>query len=243
VIRRTLVAAALTLAALAGCGTAPRGATPSSAPGATQLTATLASADSVRLTWRGGEPDAAGRVVEFATGAGGQYTILQFVPPRQTTFTHPDLMPATAFHYRIRPYFGPVSNAVEVQLPPGPVDDNAEPSDQPWAAPRKLPRGPVTARSIRGTGAAAAAPTDLVATLMPAGAGGVRFTWVDHASDEEGYLLELRTPGSADYTVTEVLDPDVTSVGLLTLADQRSATVRVRAFYYGRPSNIATQHT
>ena len=72
---------------------------------------------------------------------------------------------------------------------------------------------------------------------MPAG--GVRFTWVDHASDEEGYLLELRTPGSADYTVTEVLDPDVTSVGLLTLADQRSATVRVRAFYYGRPSNIA----
>ena len=99
----------------------------------------------------------------------------------------------------------------------------------------------VTARSIRGTDPAAAAPTGLVATLMPAG--GVRFTWTDRASDEEGYLLEIRTPGAADYTVAEVLDPDVNSVGLLTLANQRTASVRVRAFYYGAASNTVQEHT
>src|SRR5205085_11310434 len=229
---RVLLAAVLVPA---GCGSSHAAGPPGAPSGGTRLTATLSSPDSVRLSWTGGAPDPAGRVVEYANTPDGRYTVLAFVPPAQTTYTHPDLMPATTFYYRVRPYSGPASAPVQIQLPPGPVDDNAPEQDQPWAVPQKVAQPPVSARSIRGTDPAAAAPTGLVATLMPAG--GVRFTWTDQASDEEGYLLEIRTPDAADYTVAEVLDPDVNSVGLLTLANQRTATVRVRAFYYGAASN------
>jgi hypothetical protein len=238
-IGRLLLAATLLLA---GCAThtAPDGAS-SGPPGTTRLTASLTGPDSVRLSWTGGAADAAGRVVEYANTPDGQFTVLAFVPPQQTTYIHPDLMPATTFYYRVRPYFGPACAAVQIQLPPGPVDDNAPEQDQPWAVPQKVAQPPVTARSVRGTDPAAAAPTGLAATLMPAG--GVRFTWTDRAGDEDGYLLEIRTPDAADYSVAEVLDPDVNSVGLLTLANQRTAAVRVRAFWYGASSNVAQQHT
>jgi hypothetical protein len=192
----------------------------------------------MKLAWTGGEPDAAGRAVEFATDPAGQYTVLQFVPPRQTTYTHTDLMPETTFYYRVRPYFGPASGSVEVTLPPGPVDATAEQSDQPWAQPRKEDRGPVPTRSVRGTGAAAA-PTDLVATVMPAN--GIRFAWTDHASDEEGYLLESRPAGSATFGVAAVLDPDVNACGLVTLPNEKHAWYRVRPFYYGSRSNVVHQ--
>ena len=225
------------VAALAGCSAAsPDGG----AASAVHLSATLVAGTSVKLDWQGGEPGAAGHAVEFATDPDGTWTVLQFVPVDQHTYSHPDLMPQTTFYYRLRPYFGPISAPVEVNLPPGDFDENAQQGDQDWAKPHTVAGGAVARQSIR-SGTGGAAPTDLKATVKDAN--GIQFSWTDHASDEEGYLLELRTPGSADYTVTEVLDPDVTSVGLLTLADQRSATVRVRAFYYGRPSNIATQHT
>jgi hypothetical protein len=205
------------------------------------LTATLVSPAGIKLTWSGAQPGAAGQVVEFATAPGGPYTALQFVPPGQTSYTHTDLMPSTTFYYRVRSYFGPASGAVEVQLPPGPVDENAPQSDQPWAVPQKVAHPGAATRSIRGGDPAAAAPTDLAATAMPAG--GIKVTWTDHASDEEGYLLELRTPDDPGYRVVQVLDPDVTSVGLLTLPEQRTASVRVRAFYYGPSSAIAHQRT
>jgi hypothetical protein len=220
-------------AGLAGCGTASGGA-----PAGTHLTATLVSPTDVKLSWTGGEPDAAGRVVEFATEPDGRYTVLQFVPAGQTSYTHADLMPRTTFYYRVRPYVGPASAPVEVRLPPGPVDENAPQGDQPWAAPQRLPQPAVPQRSVRAPGAV---PTDLAASVMPAG--GVRFTWTDHASDEDGYLLEVRAAAGADWTVAQLLDPDVNSVGRLAPPDERSAAFRVRAFSYGPPSNVVHQHT
>src|SRR6266545_3197625 len=133
------------------------------------------------------------------------------------TYTHADLMPGTTFYYRVRSYFGPTSPPVDVTLPPGPVDENAPQADQPWARPRKVDRGPVATRPVRGATGDAGAPTDFMATPMPAGGG--------------------------DFSVAAVLDPDINSTGLLTLPNQRSATFRVRAFYYGPASNIAHQKT
>ncbi len=231
--------AVLLAAGLAGCGSDR--ATPAGSPPAIHLTATLSAPTTMTLAWTGAEPGAAGRVVEFATEADGQYAPLQFVPPRQMTYTHADLMPGTTFYYRVRSYFGPTSPPVDVTLPPGPVDENAPQADQPWARPRKVDRGPVATRPVRGATGDAGAPTDFMATPMPAG--GIQFTWTDHASDEDGYLLEIRTAAGGDFSVAAVLDPDINSTGLLTLPNQRSATFRVRAFYYGPASNIAHQKT
>jgi hypothetical protein len=230
----------LLVAGLAGCSSAR----PEEAPGPplpTQLVAKLVSPTDITLAWKSTQTDVAGRTVEFATEQDGQYTILQFVSPSQTTYEHRDLMPETTFYYRVRPFFGPASRPVEVTLPPGEYDENS-PDDEEWAKPHSDAKGPVPAQTIRNpTGAEAAAPTDFVATVM--NPNGIKFTWTDRASDEEGYLLEAKPDGSADYTPVEVLDPNITSVGLITLPNEKKASYRVRAFYYGESSNIAHQKT
>jgi hypothetical protein len=208
-------------------------------PGA-RLTATLVSPVDITLDWTGDDPGAAGRILEFATDPRGAYTILQFMSPRQLTYKHPDLMPETPFYYRLRPFSGPASAPVEVALPPGDYSEKDQQNGHDWAPPRKIPEGGAVTRPIRLPDAAAT-PTDLEATVMHAN--GIRFTWTDHASDEDGYLLESKPEGSADYTQVMVLDPDVDSVGLITLPTEKRASYRVRAFYYGKPSTVAHQTT
>ncbi|MGW0201364.1 hypothetical protein [Nonomuraea sp. NPDC003201] len=83
---------------LAGCA-APRQEQPQDP--AVRLEAALVSPTDVALRWRGRDPGAAGHVIEFATEPQGPYTILGFLPPEQTAYTHPDLMPRTTFHYRL----------------------------------------------------------------------------------------------------------------------------------------------
>lgn len=199
------------------------------------LVATLASPTDITLSWHADEPVPAGRVVEFATEPGGRYTILEFLPPERTTYEHRDLMPSTPFYYRLRSYFGPASNPVEVSLPPGPL---VETGDAAWAAPRTNRAGTIATHPVR---TAAAAPTGLAATVVHAN--GIRFTWTDHARDEEGYLIEVRPAGSRRYGTAAVLDPDVNSAGLVTLPAEKRSTYRVRAFYFGAASNVAHQTT
>ena len=227
-----ILPALVLLAALAGCSAAsPSGGAASSV----HLTATRAGADSVKLDWQGSEPGAAGYAVEFATDPAGTWTVLQFVPAGQNTYTHPDLMPQTTFYYRLRPYFGPTSAPVEVNLPPGDFDENAQQGDQDWAKPHTVAGGAVAKQPVRSN-AAGAAPTDLTATVKDAN--GIQFTWTDHASDEEGYLLEVRPAASPAFTVADVLDPDVNSCGLVTLPNEKHSWYRVRPFYYGAQSDV-----
>lgn len=225
---RRLALTALLLV-VAGCTSPPAG------DQTTRLTATLDTPTDITLAWQGREPGAAGRVVEFATEPGGQYTILQFVPVKQTTYTHPDLIPETPFYYRLRPFLGPATAPVEVTLPAGEFTEKDNAADHAWAAPGKRPQ-PAGSGAIRA-GEATAEPTDLVATVMHAN--GIRFTWTDHARDEEGYLIEVKVASSADYRVAMVVDPDVNSAGLITLPEEKKASYRVRAYYYGKSSNVA----
>jgi hypothetical protein len=203
------------------------------------LTATLVSPTNVTLSWHDSGPVPAGRVVEYATAPNGPFTPLGFLPPSQTTFQHRDLMPTTTFYYRVRPFYGPASHTVDVALPPGAYDDQAQ-ADQSWAAPRTVPGAPVTRQSIRD-GSTSGAPTNLTATVV--NANGIKLAWTDHAGDADGYLVESKPAGGTDFNAIELLGPDINTCGIVTLPTEKNATYLIRAFYYGDPSNIAHQTT
>ncbi|MGP3981046.1 fibronectin type III domain-containing protein [Streptomyces sp. KR80] len=241
VVARSLAAALLAAAGLAGCAGVPSEG-PSARKPETRLAASMVSPVDVTLHWSGRDPGAAGRVVEFATERKGRYTILQFLPPGRTTFTHPDLMPKTTFYYRLRSFYGPASRAVHITLPEGGLSERDRKSDHKWAVPRTIRGEHGRARSIRNADTAASArPTELKATVMHAN--GIRLTWTDRARDEEGYLIEVRPDGDADFTVAAVVDPDIDSTGLITLPNEKRATYRVRAYYYGDESNVVHRTT
>ena len=224
---------------------------------AIHLTGRLTSPTDVALSWTATDTSEAGHTVEYATGAGGQagdgqFVVLQFLSPAQMSFTHPDLIPETTFSYRVRPYYGPASTPVQVDLPPGDYDENAHENDPDWAAPAVRPqpsaaRAPIRtagrpASRARASGApASGAPTDLRAAVRDAN--GISFAWTDNASDEDGYLLEVKPAGAVDFNVAAVLDRDVNAYGLVTLATEKHASYRVRAFYFGPPSNVVHETT
>ncbi|WP_326613784.1 fibronectin type III domain-containing protein [Streptomyces scopuliridis] len=250
-IRAAVPAVVLALAA-AACSTQPPAERPARGPATSPggaaapeeprtgdgavatLRAVLTTPTDIDLSWRGGDPGASGHVLEFATDEAGPYTVLQYLPPGVTTYRHPDLMPRTAFFYRLRTFDGPASAPVDVALPPGELTTEDQESDHDWLAPRSDPGRSTTGRSVRDGGPAA--PSGLKAEVKHAN--GILFTWTDHASDEEGFLLEARTRGGSAYAPVAVLDPDINSCGLITLPPEKRASYRVRAFTYGARSNV-----
>ncbi|WP_308315767.1 fibronectin type III domain-containing protein [Streptomyces sp. ISL-100] len=160
------------------------------------------------------------------------------MPPAQSTYRHPDLMSRTPFHYRLRPYYGPASQPVQVSLPPGDLTEKDQRNDHEWASPRTVGGRVVPTHPV---GDDAAAPSGLKATVKHAN--GIRFTWTDHAGDEEAQLLEARPAGSRSFRPAAVLDPDVNSFGLITLPEEKKASYRIRAIVYGEQSNVVRLKT
>ncbi|MHA5052434.1 fibronectin type III domain-containing protein [Streptomyces sp. SD15] len=151
-----------------------------------------------------------------------------------TTYRHPDLIPNTTFFYRLRAFRGPASAPLTVSLPEGELTQADEGSSHDWLPARKDPGRVVPGRPLENSGAGA--PSDFHAVVKHVN--GILFTWTDHASDEAGFLLEVRTRGSSEYEPLVVLDPDVNSTGLITLPTEKQASYRVRAFTYGERSNV-----
>jgi hypothetical protein len=212
------------------------------------LTATLVPPDEVALEWKDPTPNAAGHIVEFTTGGDPDYITLRFLPPSETKFTHARLAPTTTYYYRVRPIYGPASIPIEVTLPKELSDADyaakfALPEDYSWASPQTIaPKSKVAMYSIRTAQTAdQGAPTDLKASLVKTTVSGFTLTWTDHVSDADGYVLETRPEGAAAFTVCAVMDPHVNSFGYAFSPPARSAHFRVRAFYYGKPSNVVEQ--
>ena len=135
---------------LAGCSPPAR---PAAAGATPDLSATLVSPVDILLKWKADDPGAAGHTVEFATGTpDSEYTVLQYAQADQTTYTHPDLIPQTPFYYRLRPFYGPASAEVEVDLPPGVYDDKAAADDHAWAQPLAVQAGSVARSEERRVG-------------------------------------------------------------------------------------------
>jgi hypothetical protein len=224
VIRRALLG--LVVLVLAGCTAGRDDPAPA-------LTADLVTPVDIDLRWTGTDPPPAAQTVEFATEPAGPWTILEFLPPDRHAYRHPDLLPQTRFSYRVRPVHGRATPPLTVHLG-APSFDIAPPDDLDWATPRTLP-------GSTNAGAPGGAPTGLRATAR--GRDGVLFTWTDNATDEEGHLVEVKAADAATWTVAMVVDPDITSVGLVALDTERAAQFRVRAYRYGTPSNTAHRTT
>jgi hypothetical protein len=215
-----IAAAVSLLVALTGCSGPSQ-----PARSGLHLDATLVSPVDITLDWSGTPAGTSSTIVEFATEPEGRYTILDLVAGAQHTYKHPDLMPDTPFYYRVTPVRGPVSAPVDVHLP----------SATTFQARTTAVARPGSVRTGAGT------PTNVTAKSISGD--GVRITWTDNASDEEGYLLEIKTSGEPQYRVVGVIDPNSTFTELSTLPAERTASYRIRAYFRGTASNLAHQTT
>jgi hypothetical protein len=233
---------------LAGGALALHGAATPDEP--VHLTGKLSAPNEVALEWKDSTPNVAGHTVEFTTEASPEFIILGFLPPNENKFTHSRLAPTTTYSYRVRAFYGPVSNAVTVTLPKELTDAEyaakfAVPEDYSWAGPQTIePKSEVKMHSIREVKTAdQGAPTDLKADLVKTTVSAFKLTWTDHASDADGYVLETAAEGSSDFKVCAVMDPHINSFGFAFSPPVRSGQFRVRAFYYSKPSNVVEQRT
>jgi hypothetical protein len=222
-----------------------------SSPASTiHLTSTLVSPIDVALEWKDTSPDAAGHTIEYALNPNGPFIVLSFCPPGQTTYKHPNLMPQTTFYYRVRGIYGPTTDPIEVTLPSELsdavyADRYSKPEDYSWSGPKTLPdTAPLVKKSLRDAATVAeAAPTDFKAALVPITVSGIQLTWTNHSSDEDGFLLETKDASHPDFTVCARIDPKVNAFGWGLHPPERKTSLRLRAFYYGTPSNLEKQTT
>jgi len=223
--------------ALAGCSTTPP--TDEKAFAApTHLTATLATPIDIDLKWQDNASAEAGYLVEYSPEMNGEFLVITALPPNATRYRHPHLLPHTRFVFRVLPYFGPASDSAEVKTgkegPPHP------PTDAETANTNSPDIG--IKRSIRSMATfAEVTPTDFRATLIPPA--GVKLDWIDHASDADGYLLEIKPEWSQEFKVSAFLPPHTTTLTSYNFPFDTKFTFRVRPFFYGTPSNVAEQTT
>jgi hypothetical protein len=210
----------------------------------TELKATLVDAIDIDLQWKDNATAEAGYFVEgyFVGGPDAstreEFVIIDALPPNTTTYRHARLLPQTRFVYRVRPFFGGPSNVAEVTTgkegPQKTLDSEPPPPGPSTAADAK--------KSLRlPTSAAEAAPIGLTATLIPPA--GVQLQWKDRASDEDEYVLEIKPEWDTAFKASAFLERDATSVTSYDFPFETRFAFRVRAFFYGAPSNLAEQTT
>jgi hypothetical protein len=205
------------------------------------LTATLRNASDIDLRWRPSTTEPGGYWIEFAT-PGADFVKLGAVWPETTTFRHAALAAETTFIYRIRPFFGRVSNLATITTGSAPAAAPSEvegPLEEPGSAPAS--GGPGPTKSIRSTLTIAdAAPGDLATTLRSPTS--VDLRWGDHATDEDGYLVEF-SQDQRDFKICALLPPNITSFRKAALPPNTKLYFRVRAFFYAEPSKLVSVTT
>lgn len=221
----------------AGCSTTPP--SPEKAFAApTQLTATLDGPIDIDLKWKDNATAEAGYFVEYSPEANNDFVVIEALPPNVTKYRHPHLMPQTRFVYRIRPYFGPVSNTAEIKT--GKEGTQQAPTDLELSRTNSPDAG--VKQSIRSMATfAGAAPTGLKAALIPPA--GVKLDWTNNAADADGYLLEIRPEWSSRFIPSAFLNSNATSLVSYNFPFETKFAFRVRPFFYGKPSNLAEQTT
>ncbi len=224
------------------CGTRKRSAGTADAffAAPTELVASLVNPIEIALTWKDHATGEAGYFVEgyfFAGRPTGkpEFVIIDVLPPNATAFRHPKLLPETTFVYRVRPFFGKPSNVATLA-----TGKEGRQQTPPAAAPSPTPG--VVRRSLRSVlSEEAAAPTDLRAMLLPPA--GVRLEWIDHAADEDAYLVEIQPGWGSEFQASALLEAHASSFTSYDFPTESRFSFRVRAFFYGQPSNEAVATT
>lgn len=207
-----------------------------------QLTAVFTNGD-VILNWKNNSTMEGGNWVEFATPGSEFVQLNVFLSDNPgTTFRHPSVAPGTTFIYQIHPFFGKATAPVEIatsaattnapELAEGPITSTNEISSSTNAPKFSI-------RSMQTF--AKAMPSDLTAALSSPTS--VDLRWKDNASDEDGYLLEIASQPDGKFYVCALLPPDITSFRKTGLPEKTKCFFRVRAFFYGKPSDTASATT
>jgi hypothetical protein len=233
---------ARTREAAAPASLAPAGKSGPSDPGVT-LTGAMPDPINVDLAWKSAMPDAAGHVVEYTSDPKDEWVILKIMPQPISEFRHPDLAPETHFFYRIRPYFGLTSSTIDATTGKTPSDpgqgivgDNDPVIDKP--GPAELAQK----KSLRNAATKEeAGPAELTGTFVSPVSLSLR--WRDRAADEDGYLIEATTDPERGFDAVALLPADTISFTIPGLPPDTKCYFRVRAFYYGQPSNVVEETT
>ena len=206
-----------------------------------ELTATLAEHLNVDLHWKNNATAPGGGWVEFTT-PGDDFIKLDAVWPDKTTFRHPDVAPETKFIYRIRPFYGKPSKAVVVTTGSAPSKPSTE-DEGPLDEPNKTKSADVAhQKSIRSISTFEDAAADQVTVKLSSPTSAV-IRWEDRASDEDGYLVEVSADPQKDFKICALLPANTTSFRKIQLPADMKCYFRVRAFFYGEPSNQASINT
>jgi hypothetical protein len=220
---------------IVGCSTTPRSNQKAfAAP--THLTAELATPIDIDLQWQDNAANAAGYFVEYSPQANDEFVVITALPPDSTKYRHPHLLPHTRFVFRVVPFFGPASSVAEIKT------GKKSPQQSPAASEIANTNSPdIGAKnSIRSMKTfVKAAPTDFRATFIPPA--GVKFDWIDHTSDADGYLLEIKPEWSSKFAVSAFFPPHTTTFTTYGFPFDTKFAFRVRPFFYGQPSNLAEQ--
>jgi len=195
------------------------------------------AASSVTLKWKNHATASGGNLVEFNFDPREEFTILAFVAGNVTTFRHEDVAGETRFNYRLHSYYGQPSGVAEITTGDIPQSD----------APNMELEGPLpetnavktAVESIRSPATFAAAAPDHLAASQ-ASPTSIDLRWQDHASDEDGYLLEIATGRPEDFAICALLPADTTSFKKIYLQPHTRCYFRVRAFFYGTPTPTVT---
>jgi hypothetical protein len=195
----------------------------------------------VDLHWKNNATAPGGGWVEFTT-PGDDIIKLDAVWPDKTSFRHPDLAPETKFIYRILPFYGKPSKAVAITTGSAPSKPSVE-EEGPLDEPDKTAATDAShQKSIRSISSFEDASADQVTVTLSSPTSAV-IRWADRASDEDGYLVEVSGDPQKDFKICALLPANATSFRKIQLPPQMKCYFRVRAFFYGEPSNLASVST
>lgn len=208
-----------------------------------QLTATLTNGNNVVLHWKNNATADGGNWVEYTQPRYDWIKLDAFPSDENTTqFFHANLAPRTTFIYHLQPFFGRPTQTVEIIT--GVVSNGTSIfAEGPIASTDGNPSGEKNPKySIRSQNTfAEAAPIDLTTTLSSPTS--VDLNWHDRAVDADGYLLEISAHGNGDFVPCALLPPNATSFRKTGLPPQTECYFRVRAFFYGKPTDSVSVTT
>lgn len=201
----------------------------------TELTTVLTNGNNAMLHWKNNATADSGVWIEYTT-LGYDWIQLDAFPSDENVneFLHANLAPRTRFLYRLQPFFGRPTKTLEITT--GNSTNGATSfSDGPISPTNNISTGKkFSVRSLKTF--VKAAPADLTATLSSPTS--VDLHWRNHAADEDGYLLEISAHPKSDFAPCALLPANATSFRKTHLPPKTKIYFRVRAFFYGKPSDV-----